>query len=665
MAGRGRLIGVSLLALDAGCTAGPGAGEGAPADARSLDDGVVASGAVDVYVESELASFEGRVALPFAPRARLDPLVCALRGRLDRPDENPAFEWTVDGEPFTGMTLGTHFPGDTVFPGYTRPGQRWDCAVKLGSATGRVQTLVVGTSLEDLDPYVAPTAWVDGGRIHYLGPLAGEPGLMVRYGFDGWSERAKPAGAVSFTTVDNDVIWYATANLRTVDGVDVADIEIPPEVRAVHMVFEAGEQVDDADGEEYAWDLQFPLVGPYLTWSEVARPDRGVVVSWASGLPGRGVVEYGPDEDHTALALGARVDTLHQVVLTGLPPDTAFVYRVRDAEGRASPWSTFRTAPIDAREFTFLVASDMQDGGRPEDRWAHVAAQMAEGWPDARFIVAPGDLAANDRPALWWSFFDGGRALFDHVPLVPALGNHDTPGVQSSADATSYTRWFDLPAADGQEIWYRFDYGRTRIFAISTEVPETLGPEGAQRAWLREEMARLWEDGERTVDWALAQYHHPSYDVGARFAHEADDWRPFTEEFDGNLDVVFQAHEHIYQRFQPLRYDTELAPSGEYGLGEDDGVCYIVTPAAGVGHLDNGIALSEEAAPMRDALAFPALGKDPEGDEPPEAEGEVWVEHGFLVAEVAPDVLTLRAYATGTPSYPTDAREVDAVTLHR
>lgn len=665
MAGRRRFTGVPLLALVAGCTAVPGPSEGVAVDARGLDDGVVAHGAADVYVESELASFEGSVALPFAPRARLDPLVCELRGRLDRPDHVPDFEWTVDGEPFTGMTLGTHFRGDTIFPGYTRPGQRWGCSVKLGSATGRVQTGVVGTALEDVDPYVAPTAWVDGGRIHYVGPLAGESGLAVQFGFDGWSERTKPRGAVNFMTADNDAIWYATANLQKVDGVYVADVEIPPEVRAVHMVFKAGEQVDDAGGDEYAWDMQFPLVGPYLTWSEVARPDRGVVVSWVSGLPGLGVVEYGPDEDHTALAVGSRVDTLHQVVLAGLPPDSEFVYRVRDADGRVSPWSTFRTAPVDAREFTFLVASDMQDGGRLEDRWAHVAAQMAEGWPDARFVVAPGDLAANDRPALWWAFFDGGRELFDHVPLVPALGNHDTPGIQSSSDATSYTRWFDLPKADGAEIWYRLDYGRTRIFSISTEVPETLEPTGAQRAWLRDEMSLLWEDGERTVDWAFAQYHHPSYDAGGRFAHEADDWRPFTEEFDGNVDVVFQAHEHIYQRFQPLRYDTELAPSGEYGLGEDDGVCYIVTPAAGISYLDGSMAMSEETAPMREALAFPELEIDPEADEHHEDYGEVSVEHGFLVAEVAPDVLTLRSYATGTPAYPTDAREIDAVTIRR
>lgn len=613
--------------------------------------------------QDEAKSFAGVTA---APRAQVDPIVCAAQGRPQAAAPT-RFTWTVDGEPFTGMTLTTEQPGDTVFPGYTRAGQLWECTVELGAAKARATSRVRPVEAGELDPRVPPTAWVDGDRVHYKGALGGEHGLYVEYGFDGWSQRKAPSGAVPLNTPDNDTLWYRTAELDPDGDHWSAPVELRSDIRAVHMIFRTAEESDDAGGLEYAWDLEFPLVGPYLTWNDHARPDDGIVINWASGLPGLGVVEYGPDEEHVAFQAGGEVGNLHHVTLAGLPPDTSFVYRVRDADGRVSPWASFRTAPVDADTFTWLVASDMQDGGRPDDRWPEVADELAEGWPDARFIVAPGDLAANDRPGLWWLFFDGGRELFDHVPLVPAVGNHDTPGIPSNSDTSNYTRWFDLPKADGGEVWYSLDYGRTRVFAISTEVPETLDETGAQRAWLRDEMNLLWDGSERAVDWAVAAYHHPSYDAGARFAHEADDWRPFTREFDGNLDLVLQAHEHIYQRFQPLQYDLELARSGEYGLGRDEGVCYVVTPSSGISFLDDQLARSDTAGEMLDALAYPVL----EGewhDESRDGEWDGWipVEHGFLVVDATPSELRLGAWGVGSNALGRSAPHLlDEVVLSR
>lgn len=608
------------------------------------------------------------VRLAPAPRARVDPLVCEVTPAAVAAGQVHRFHWTVDGEPFEGLTLTTRHPGDTVFPGYTRPGQQWACTVDAEVVTGMAVTTVIEADPEALDPVIEPVAWIDHEVVHYDGELADERDLYVEYGYDGWSERSAPPGARSTLTEWNDSVWWSTATLTKVHGQVVVPLDIPEGVRTVHMKFRAGDLVDDDDGLEYHWDLEFPAVGPYLTWNDAARPTDGVVVNWASGQPGLGIVEYGPDEENVAWVVGEVVDTLHHVALTGLPADTEFVYRVRDATERVSPWSRFRTAAEGEDTFTFLIASDMQDAGLREDRWADVAADMAEGWPDARFVLAPGDLAANDRPGLWWLFFDGGRELFDHVPLVPTIGNHDTPEIASNSDSTSYSRWFEVPRTDGHENWYRLDYGTTRVYSISTEVPETLEETGAQRAWLRDEMSALWENGERSVDWAVAGFHRPAYDAGKRFTHEGDVLRPFTEEFDGNVDLVIQAHEHIYQRFHPLRYDAELAPSGEYGLGPDDGVCYVVTPAAGFSYLNEEMAKEEDAEELYAALAFPVMEGGEDRDHTDGVDDDyptVEPEHGFLVAEVSPSRLVLTSYATGTPEAPSAPRILDETRIER
>jgi hypothetical protein len=590
------------------------------------------------------------VELTDAPRERLDPLVCRVR---DGGDEDWTFSWTVDGAPWSGLALTTDRPADTVFPGYTRAGQTWTCTASAGERVGEATTEIGPVDLLDLDPLLEPLVFVEEGRIRYEGPLADQESVTVRYGFDGWAERFKPEGAtVVVSTPENDNYWGFDAPMQRDGNGWSAPIDVPAFARVVHLVFDASGNPDDNGGLEYTWDFVFPSVGPFLGWNDVVRPDRGIVVSWETGLPGLGVVEYGPDEENVAYAVGAETGTLHHVPIGGLPPDTSFVYRVRDASGRTSPWASFATAAPDADRYVFLVASDMQDGGRPDERWVAVAEEMYGSWPDARFVLTPGDLAANDIPGRWWLFFDGGRRLFANVPIVPAVGNHDTPDIASNPDTSSFQRWFGLDSPH-----YRVEYGRTRIFSVSTEEREDLAEGAEQDAWIEAEAAAMWDGPDRTVDWAFAQFHHPAYDAGARFAAEAGIYRPITARFDGNVDVVFQGHEHIYQRFLPLAYDGVIAPSGAYGLGPDDGVAYLVTPAAGFHWQDRWLVSSDRpGAEQRAALAYPLLPAD---------ERVVAVEHGYLVADVAPDRLVVRCVGLGTTEAPEPASVLDELVIER
>ncbi len=613
------------------------------------------------------------VALPTETRAQVDPLTCVGTG-VDA--DRWTYRWELDGVEWSALLLTTNQKDDTVFPGYTREGQIWTCTAEawlgdapVGSASATVE--IAGSTREDLDPLLPAAAWVSDNTAHYQGALAASDALTLTYGVDGWAERNAARGATLFMRETPQPKAMFTVPLEY-DGQEwTAAIEIPDGSHVVHMIVDDGVSIDDADGREYTRDLVFPSVGPYLTWNDVAQPQNGMVINWVTGQPGLGVVEYGIDQADTAFVTGSVVDTMHHVALTGLPEATTFTYRVWDAAGRASPWSTFRTAAEDEDTYTFLVASDMQDAGGWNDRWVTVAAEMEAAVPDARYLLIPGDLPADDDPALWWLFFDGGRELFSHVPLVPSIGNHDDPGIESNSDTTSWRYWFDLPAAYGGEVFWRMDYGRTRLFAIDSEEAGQTQPGGVQYEWMAGESIELEQGDDRAVDWAVAAFHIPCYDAGSRFALNARTFRPLTELFDGAMDVVITGHEHMYQRFQPLQYDGVIAPSGEYGLGADDGVLYMVTPSAGFGMLDGGIVDPDDpGGEQRALLAYPDLSESRDDDDDDDDDGdddEVEAErlHGYLVGEATPTELTFTFMAMGDSNHPASGTVADTVTVRR
>ncbi|GDX83213.1 hypothetical protein LBMAG42_50240 [Deltaproteobacteria bacterium] len=621
--------------------------------------------AVDAAVgpDASDSAVGAQVGVPTGLRAQVDPVPCEFTGVEA---DTWTYGWQLDGVDWSGVTLTTVHPGDTVFPGYTRPGQRWTCTarawlngVEVASASADADIVEVE---EELDPLLPATAWVADGTVHYRGPLAASSKLKLTYGVDGWAPRSASAGAVLVLYDTQEQRAELTEPMVPDQGEWIAEVDVPEAARVVHMIFDDGATIDDAEGHEYTWDLEFPSVGPYLSWNDVATPTGGMVVNWVTGQPGLGVVEYGPDQENVAFAVGTVVDTIHHAALTGLPAGTTFAYRVRDGAGRASAWSTFRTAEVGEHTYSFLVASDMQDTGGSQERWPEVAAQMGATAPDARFVLIPGDLPADDHPGLWWLFFDGGRELFSHVPIVPAIGNHDDPGVPSSSDTTSWRYWFDLPATPGSEVYWRLDYGRTRIFAIDSEEAAQTAPGGVQYEWMRAETLDLWDGDTRGVDWALAAFHIPSYDAGERFASTSGTFRPLTEVFEGAIDAVISGHEHMYQRFLPLQYDGRLAPSGEYGLDPDDGTLYLVTPAAGFSFLESALVDADaEGGEQLGLLAWPEAPNEHASDEAHRSEDSI---QGFLSAEVSPSDLSFAFIGMGNSVQPEPASVLDTVTLH-
>ena len=513
----------------------------------------------------------------------------------------------------------------------------------------------------DPDPYiqpdvhVTPAAVVPGepATVHYQGSLSAATHLVMSYGYNGYNLVEGMQGYVEIPEYGNtDYLLYQ--EMTAVAGGFEAAIDVPADVRVLHFTFSDPDMdvLDDNGGQHYHWGVVFPTIGPYLTWPTGAFPHDSIAVNFETSVPCLGHVEYGTTSDLGTAVYGDELATLHHIRLTGLLPDTTYHYRVFDSAANQSQTYTFRTAPELFDTMTFAVLADPQDNGE-DDRWPGVIDELIANHPAVELLVLPGDLAANNKPGLWWCFFDGGRELFAGVPLLPAVGNHDTPGVGSNPDVTTFTTYFDLPATSGSEAHYRVDYGPATFLTLNSEDLDGVQPGGAQQVWLEPQLADI---ASGSASWVFAQWHVPPYDAALRLYEEQWSVRPLTAQLDGVVDWVFSGHEHLAQRTHPLQYEGQLAPSGLYGNGAADGVGYLVAPTAGNANCDNVVPYQSADAALRNLMAFPALAPD---------QNSVDSQVGFVIVAMAGASITLQTWGLGATEIPTEPVILDEVSYSK
>jgi len=510
-----------------------------------------------------------------------------------------------------------------------------------------------GYTWEHLDPFVQPEVWVEpfplepGGEatVYYYGDLRKVHSLVLHHGFNGWNAVEGLDDMVEIFDGGDQGFVRDTEMTRDGHGGFVATVNLPTDGRAMHLVFydPVSDEWDSNEGQDWGWAFELPFIGPYITWDDTAQPHSGAVINFETSLPCLGVVEYGTTSSLGSAVAGDDFDTMHHVALEGLSPDTTYHYKLWDAAGNGSETYSFRTADPNDSTLSFVVMSDMQDTGE-NNRWGEVAASVLADHPNLAFALVPGDMPNDQTNGQWWTFFDRGRALFESTPIVPSIGNHDTPGYGSSTDTTAYQRYFALPtAADGFGDYYSLDYGRVHLLALNSEDQPGFTREGDQYAFAQADLANTWSGGVRQVDWTFAMWHNAPYNAGSRHHHEQGPYRDITELFDGSVDWAFFGHEHLYQRMLPLQYNAVITSSGTYGIDADDGVGYMITPPAGNSPHDRVIAPKDEHANRRDRLAFPVLDS---------ASDLVTSEVGYITVDLTPTSINLQSWGMGTYEKP-------------
>ena len=170
-----------------------------------------------------------------------------------------------------------------------------------------------------------------------------------------------------------------------------------------------------------------------------------------------------------------------------------------------------------------------------------------------------GDLVdrGNERTN-WDHFFLRAESIFDRVPVMPAVGNHE----YLDQGPRLYNAFFRLPD-NGPEgvapgLVYHFQYG-SALFAVLDSTLAVMSPTQArkQAEWLDRVLA------ESQAEWKFVMFHHTIYP-----SHPVRDnpvirehWVPIFDKH--HVDMVLQGHDHAYLRTHPMKANRRVSTSAE------------------------------------------------------------------------------------------------------
>ena len=327
----------------------------------------------------------------------------------------------------------------------------------------------------------------------------------------------------------------------------------------------------------FTWATTDVDIGSYLprAWiapaSAVVGEGDGARMPMAGSLvvEGSGVVYV---EEMLGRESGEDLYAAWEVSVTGLEPDTEYVYRVGtwdefDEDGwtflrpNLSVAKRFRTAPSPGsrKRLDFVLAGDSRGGT------AQIAANMETylGVP-ARVWFFNGDMTDTGTQLEWDQWLETMRPLMETRPFMPVRGNHE---YDEHLFYTQFAmpRHLDLPEELREHSW-SLRYGNVHFVGLDSNWSVT-----AQQMvpWLDADLAAARADPE--VDWIVVMSHHPPYSSSM---HGSTWWMqtvivPTLEKHD--VDLVFSGHDHSYERTHPIR-EGAIVDEGE-------GVVYIVAGA--------------------------------------------------------------------------------------
>ena len=211
--------------------------------------------------------------------------------------------------------------------------------------------------------------------------------------------------------------------------------------------------------------------------------------------------------------------------------------------------------------FKFGILGDFGTGDRSQYEMAN---QMVEVYKRFRYelVILVGDnLYGSERPQDFKKKFElPYKPLLDAgVKFYASLGNHD-------AREQRHYKLFNM----NDKLYYTFNpQAEVRFFALESTYPE---PE--QMAWLDKELSSS------TSHWKIPFFHHPIYSSGERHGSDIRLRQTLEPMFLKNkVSVVFQGHDHFYERTKP-----------------QNGITYFVVGSGGKlrsGNIDRGSGITE------------------------------------------------------------------------
>lgn len=231
----------------------------------------------------------------------------------------------------------------------------------------------------------------------------------------------------------------------------------------------------------------------------------------------------------------------HFVRLENLEPDTAYYFVVCDSEGVGQRlW--FRTAPAEAKPFTFIAGGDSRTNPKPRREGNRLVAKLRP-----LFVLFGGDYTICGDPAQWQEWLadwqltisDDGRVY----PIIPTHGNHENSDMQMMDklfDTPNINQYYSLGIAN--ELM--------RIWVLNSELEKKASDcVAGQQAWIKRDLA-----AHPNVEWKVAAYHRP---MRAHTAAKSEgltrirDWAGLF--YAQGVDLVVESDTHMVKRSYPVR----------------------------------------------------------------------------------------------------------------
>ncbi len=302
-----------------------------------------------------------------------------------------------------------------------------------------------------------------------------------------------------------------------------------------------------------------PATTVVIGWDQVDGTDPAVC--W-------GPLDNGPDPD--AYPNTATPDTIqhyrgmnnHFVRLSGLRPDTAYYFVIRDSNSNSRRF-WFRTAPDRPQPFAFIAGGDSRSNGDPRREGNRLVAKLRP-----LFVCHGGDYMGVGSAEEWVQWFDDWQLTISEdgriYPIVPAHGNHE------NADMEMVYRLFDMRRP---EMYHALSVGGSmmRLYTLNTEIANDRTAWAAQRAWLEQDLAL-----HRDSTWKFVQHHRPMRphtSAKAEGLAQIAAWAQLL--YDEGVDVVIECDTHMVKRTYPLRPSEEAGSYESFIRDDARGIVFI------------------------------------------------------------------------------------------
>ncbi|QKX07098.1 T9SS type A sorting domain-containing protein [Aquimarina sp. TRL1] len=286
------------------------------------------------------------------------------------------------------------------------------------------------------------------------------------------------------------------------------------------------------------------------------NPATSIVVGWDQLSGTNPTVYYGTTDYGTDYTRYPNTKTADRVVsykgmnnhfarLTGLIPNTAYYFVIRDSQGTSARF-WFKTAPSDNSRLSFIAGGDSRNNRTPRKNANRLVAKLK---PHA--VLFGGDMTNGDSSGEWRDWFDdwqltiaGDNRMF---PIVAARGNHEDSN-------NSIYNLFDVPSTS---VYYALTFGKNlvRAYTLNTEISIS----GNQTNWLKNDL-----NAHPNVLWKMAQYHKPMRPHVSSKREGNSQYSNWAQLFyDKEVKLVVECDSHTVKSTWPVRPTT--------GSGNDEG----------------------------------------------------------------------------------------------